>query len=145
MAPLEFDSYHEDVAAFIRDSGPHSGLPGWLGIEHLEVGPGRLVAQLQCRDELMNRQGTMHGGVVSALTDHVLGAVLYPVIQRGAWAATTEFKINLVKPVTSGTVTATSEVVSMGRRTAVVRIEIENDGRLVAVAQGTVTIVPPKD
>ena len=145
MSSRAFETYHEDVATYLRDEGPHSGLPAWLGIRHVEVGPGRLVAELETRDELMNRQGTLHGGVVSALTDHVLGAVLYPVIDKGAWAATTEFKINLTKPVTGGTVRAVSEVVTLGRRTAVVRIDIANAGRTVALAQGTVTIVPPRD
>ncbi|HEX9887914.1 MAG TPA: PaaI family thioesterase [Nitriliruptorales bacterium] len=145
MSPQTFDTYHEDVAAYLRDKGPHSGLPGWLGIRHVEVGPGRLVAELDCRDELLNTWGTMHGGVISALTDHVLGAVLYPVIQKRAWAATTEFKLNLTKPITAGTVRATSEVVTLGRSTAVVRIDVHNEGRTVALAQGTVTIVPPRD
>ena len=36
--------------------------------------------------------GTAHGGVVSALADHVLGSVMYPVMASGQWAATTEFK-----------------------------------------------------
>lgn len=140
-----FETYHEDVAAYLRDHGPGSGLPRWLGVQHVEVGPGRLVAELEVRDELMNSQGTMHGGVVSALTDHVLGAVLYPVIPKGCWAATTEFKINLTRSVTTGRVRATSEVVSLGRRIGVVRILIENEDRTVALAQGTVTIVPPRD
>lgn len=143
--PQTFETYHEDVAAYILEDGPHSGLPGWLGIRHVDIGPGRLVAELETRDDLLNSQGTLHGGVVSALTDHVLGAVLYPVIDKGAWAATTEFKINLTKPVTAGTVRAVSEVVTLGRLIAVVRIEVSNEDRTVALAQGTVTIVPPRD
>ena len=62
----------------------------------------------------------------------------------GYWAATTEFKINLLAPVTKGVCTATAEIVAMTRRMAVVRIEIENEGRSVALAQGTCTIVAPK-
>jgi acyl-coenzyme A thioesterase PaaI-like protein len=32
----------------------------------------------------------------------------------------------------------------MSRRMAVVRIEVENEGRMVAAAQGTCTIVEPR-
>jgi acyl-coenzyme A thioesterase PaaI-like protein len=39
------------------------------------------------------------GGTFAALVDHVLGAVLDPLIPRGAWAATTEFKLNLLAPI----------------------------------------------
>src|SRR5437868_11500989 len=44
------------------------------------------------RDELLTFAGNLHGGVLSAFCDHVLGTVCYPVIAKGAWAATTEFK-----------------------------------------------------
>lgn len=86
----------------------------------------------------------MHGGVASALVDHVLGAVVYPLIPQGAWAATTEFKLNLLAAVSTGTVTAVAEVMSLTRRTAVVRIDVSNDDRLVAIAQGTVLITQPR-
>jgi 1,4-dihydroxy-2-naphthoyl-CoA hydrolase len=94
--------------------------------------------------DVITVMGTMHGGCLSAMCDHVLGVVMYPVMQPGYWAATTEFKINLLAPVTTGVCRATSEIIAMTRRMAVVRIEIENEARLVALAQGTCTIVAPK-
>jgi uncharacterized protein (TIGR00369 family) len=74
----------------------------------------------------------------------VLGTVCYPVIPRGAWAATTEFKLNYLAPVTGGELEATATVVAMTKRTAVVRIEVANGARTVCAAQGTVLIMPPK-
>jgi uncharacterized protein (TIGR00369 family) len=65
-------------------------------------------------------------------------------MERGAWAATTEFKLNLLAPVSGGVITADAKIVSMTRSTAVVLIEASNEGRLVCVAQGTVTIRLPK-
>ena len=65
-------------------------------------------------------------------------------MKRGQWAATTEFKINLLSPVSKGTVRAEAEIVSLTRSTAVVRIGLENEGRAVGVAQGTVLIRDPK-
>jgi uncharacterized protein (TIGR00369 family) len=86
----------------------------------------------------------LHGGVLAALCDHVLGTVLYPVVPRGAWAATTEFKINYLAAVTTGFLDARAEIISLTKRTAVVRIDVENEGRLVCAAQGTVLVVAPK-
>ena len=80
---------------------------------------------------------------MSALTDHVLGAVLYSVIARGSWAATTEFKLNLLAPIRGGTVRAEAEIIAMTKRTAVVRIDITNDDRAVGAAQGTVLVMAP--
>ena len=142
----EFPRFDAEAARTIGDhsSTAGGGLPKFLGVETVETGPGRMVCELPVRDELLNAFGTLHGGVVSALTDHVLGAVLYSVIEPGAWAATTEFKLNLLAPVRTGTVRADAEIIAMTKRTAVVRVDVTNDGRAVAAAQGTVSVMSPK-
>jgi uncharacterized protein (TIGR00369 family) len=66
-------------------------------------------------------------------------------MQRGQWAATTEFKLNYLAPVRGGQLIAESTVVSLGRRTAVVRVEVMNGDQLACVAQGTLLVSdPPK-
>lgn len=142
----EFADYDPTFEGLMRGAGESTleGLPGYLGLRTTGVGPGRLTCELAVRDELLNPFGSLHGGVVAALVDHVLGAVLYPVIPRGAWAATTEFKLNLLAPVTGGVVAAEAAIISKTKRTAVVRIDVTNDGNAVGAAQGTVTIVPPR-
>ncbi|MBM3671653.1 MAG: PaaI family thioesterase [Actinobacteria bacterium] len=142
---MDFPQYNEKVAAGLENApsdGP--GIIGYLGIRHTEVGAGVLRAELEVRDELLTPFGNLHGGVIAALCDHVLGTVCYPVIPKGAWAATTEFKLNYLAPVTTGTLAATANVVSLTKSTAVVRIDVVNDGRLVCTAQGTVLIKLPK-
>ena len=115
---LEFPQYDPKVAAGLEGvAGTFGGLIGFLGIRHTEVGPGLLRAEVDVRDELKTPFGNLHGGVLAALCDHVLGTVMYPVIARGAWAATTEFKINYLAPVTTGVLTATARIVSLTKRT----------------------------
>ena len=139
------DRYDPDIAAAMTDvSQSLDGLPSYLGIRTVEVAPATMLAELDARPELLIPFGTLHGGVVSALVDHVLGAVLYPVIERGRWAATTEFKLNLLRPVREGVLQASAEIISMSRRTAVVRIDITNGDRLAGAAQGTVSIQDPR-
>jgi uncharacterized protein (TIGR00369 family) len=101
-------------------------------------------AEMAVRAELLTPFGNAHGGVISALCDHVLGCVCYPVMKRGQWAATTEFKLNLLAPVSKGTVAADARILSLSRTQAVVRIDVTNEGRLAALAQGTVTLREPK-
>jgi uncharacterized protein (TIGR00369 family) len=88
--------------------------------------------------------GNLHGGCLSALVDHCLGVLFYPVIPAGSWVATTEFKLNLLKPVSGGVCVAVADIVSLGRRSGVARIDITNDDKAVCAAQGTVTIVSTK-
>lgn len=142
---IVFDRYDAELAAtMVASDALLEGLPAFLGIRTTDVGPGTMTAELDVRPELLNPFGSLHGGVVSALVDHVLGAVLYPVIERGRWAATTEFKVNLLAAVRSGRVVATSTIISITRRTAVVSIDIRNDGRPCAAALGTVLIAEPR-
>jgi len=139
------DRFDAEVAkGFIRANDRLTGLPQYLGLRIVDVGPGTLRAEMAVREDLLTPFKTMHGGVISAVCDHVLGCVCYPLMARGQWAATTEFKLNLLAPVTQGVLAAQATVVSMSKALAVVRIEVANEERLVALAQGTVTIHDPK-
>jgi 1,4-dihydroxy-2-naphthoyl-CoA hydrolase len=142
---MEFESYDQRVAdGLVAAHEKDAGLPGYLAIRLTDTGPGTMRAEVAVRDELLTPFGNLHGGVLAALCDHVLGTVCYPVMERGAWAATTEFKLNYLAPVSGGTLAADARIVSMTKRTAVVRIEVANDSRPVCMAQGTVLIMPPK-
>ena len=144
MSGPTFETFDEQWAERVVGARSSRGIDGYLGIVVTEMSAGRMVAEMAVTDELITRMGTMHGGCLSALCDHVLGVVMYPVMPPKYWAATTEFKINLLAPVSTGTCRATAEIIAMTRRLAVVRIEVENEGRLVAAAQGTSTIVAPR-
>ncbi len=113
-------------------------------MKFVEFQPGRLKAEMEVRKDLLTPFGNIHGGVMAGLVDHVLGCVLYPLMPRGAWAATTEFKLNYLAPVKGGKLVADSSVVSMTRTTAVVRVDVANEGRLACVAQGTLLVREPK-
>lgn len=141
----QLELLNDKFAERIVGARGESGINAYLGILVTEMEAGRCVASFDVRDELVTPIGNMHGGCLSVLIDHVLGVILYPVMAPGYWAATTEFKVNLLAPVQRGTCTATAEIIAMTRRLAVVRIEVVNEGRVVAAAQGTCTIVAPKN
>jgi uncharacterized protein (TIGR00369 family) len=153
--PVTFEHFDQAWTEKVLGKRGRKGIDAYLGIVATEFTAGRLVAGFDVTDELVTMIGNIHGGCISALVDHVLGVVMYPVMPPRSWAATTEFKINLLAPVTAGRVEATAQIVSMSKRLAVVRIDVENvvagaDGaeprrRLVAVAQGTSTIVAPRE
>lgn len=138
-------NYNEAVAqSFLANRERSGGLHEFLGFETVGVGPGTMHGRFKVRDELLTGFGNMHGGVLSAFCDHLLGTVCYPVMKKGQWAATTEFKINLTRPVTKGEVDGYATILNMGRTQAVVRIDVHNEGRVCAMAQGTVTIMDPR-
>jgi 1,4-dihydroxy-2-naphthoyl-CoA hydrolase len=142
---MRFRQYDERLAESLAASHERAGgLTAFLGMRAVHSGPGELDVEVEVRSDLLTPVGNMHGGVIAALCDHVLGTVCYPVIPRGSWAATTEFKLNYLAPVTEGTVRAEARVESLTKRTAVVCIRVVNGERVVCLAQGTVLVMAPK-
>jgi uncharacterized protein (TIGR00369 family) len=142
---MQFEHYDEAFAEALTASHEGAGgLAAFLGMRAVRSAPGELHVEIDARPDLMTPFGNMHGGVIAAMCDHVLGTVCYPVIPKGSWAATAEFKLNLLAPVTEGTVRAEARIESLTKRTAVVQIRVVNGERLVCLAQGTVLVMPPR-
>lgn len=144
--PSMEERYDPEVAeAFLAaGNGAVGGLPEYLGIELVRFEPGQLWCRATIREELLTPFGNAHGGVVAGIIDHITGVVVYPLMERGQWAATTEIKLNYVAPVKAGVLDTHSIVLAMTKRSAVVRGEVFSGDRLVCAAQGTLTIVDPK-
>lgn len=142
------DRYDEKVAAAMHSAGDAAGgLPEYLGIRHVRFEPGRFFCEATVDESLLTPFGNAHGGVTAAIVDHVTGVVVYPLMERGQWAATTEIKVNYLAPLKAETVDAEATVLAMTKRSAVVRCEVyrrDEARRLLAAAQATLTIVDPR-
>jgi 1,4-dihydroxy-2-naphthoyl-CoA hydrolase len=153
-ADERFPSFDPELAAFMVGTGDEpgmgldEGLAAFLRMRVVEATPGEVVVEVPVRDELLHRFGAAHGGVVATLADQALGSVVFPLVPLGTWPATLEFKINYLAGVRTGLLRAVGRVASLRKRTAVVTVEVDNlvDGehRLVAVAQGTISLNPPR-
>ncbi len=144
MSTLNFPHWRPEKAASLAAVRFDKGIDGYLDVRTVTLEPGLLVAEMDVRPDMITMIGNLHGGCLAALCDHCLGFTLYPIMPPRSWAATTEFKINYLAPVSTGVVRATTTVMAMTSRTAVLRVEMENEGRTVALAQGTCLIVAPK-
>jgi len=143
MAKPSFeDRYDAKIAeGMVRiNNDATSGLPHYLGVTFDSLLPGRLDATMRVPDVVLTPFGTMHGGAMAGFVDHVMGCVLYPLMAKGQWAATTEFKLNYLAAVRGGELEAAATVLSLTKRTAVVRVDVSSGERLACVAQGTLLI-----
>jgi uncharacterized protein (TIGR00369 family) len=139
------DRFDRELAdAIVGRSFNDGGVPGYLGIRFTDMGPGWAVAELDVRPELHNPVGVAHGAVVASLVDHLLGSAVIALIPPRTWPATLEYKINYLNPAREGALVARAEVVSITKRTAVVRVECTNAGRPVASALGTIMLAAPR-
>ena len=121
------------------------GLPGYLGMECLEVGEDCVRMRMPVDHRTHQPHGLLHGGASVALGETVGGvasaAVLGPQSERIAVGL--EINANHVRSVRDGHVVAVCRPLHLGRNTHVWDIRVETpDGKLVSVIRLTNAIVP---
>lgn len=131
MSPEELA---QRVVARMYDHDPFSQ---WLGIERVEVAPGRCVLRMTVRDEMLNGFAIAHGGITYSLADSCLA---FASNTHGIQAVSVETSISHTRAVKSGDVlTATSAEMSRSRSIGVYHITVTDQaGTTVALFKGTV-------
>ena len=84
----------------------NKGLVAHLGIRIVEIGPDRVVGELDVRDELKTTTAAVHGGTLMALADTVGGTAAMLNLPPGASTATIESKTNFFAAGKNGVVRA---------------------------------------
>ena len=129
MSGLEF------VQGLANGTLPLNTIARTLGYDVTEAAHGCVVILAQPNDTLLNPAGTVHGGFTATLLDSCMGLAIQSTLEKGVGQTTLEFKISLVRPITTetGDIRAEGVVLSRGRRigTAEGRITDRN-GRLLA-------------
>jgi acyl-CoA thioesterase len=119
---------------------PFADLIG-LRFEETRAGYSRCVLEIE--DKHHNPNSVTHGAVLYALADTGMGAALHPTLQPGQMCATIQITMNYFKPVTSGVVTCTTEVVNRGKTVAHMESRIFAGEVLLATANGNYAIFTP--
>jgi uncharacterized protein (TIGR00369 family) len=117
---------------------PHSAA---IGMEMVDVSPGRGVLKLTWREDLVGdaATGVLAGGVVTALLDHVCGLAVVAALTDRAQPATIDLRIDYLRPAEPRRdLYASAECYRLTRSVAFVRASAyEADaGHPVAIAQG---------
>ena len=115
-----------------------------IGFYFEEQRPGYSRCVLEVGDKHRNPHGVTHGAVLYALADTGMGAALYPTLDPGQLCATIQITMNYFKPVVSGVVTCTTEVVNRGKAVAHLESRLFVGELLVATANGNYSIFRPR-
>jgi uncharacterized protein (TIGR00369 family) len=121
---------------------------GFMGIEVLEVAPGRATVLLHNREELHNSLGLVQGGVLAVVADVAGGVSLYSVLTDPLEVTipTVEFKLSFLRPVAAEDVVARGWVVHRGRRLALCQVDVSGQsGRHLATGLFTYMVKPREE
>jgi uncharacterized protein (TIGR00369 family) len=105
-------------------------------------GVGEATVEIDCDGRHHNPMQRVHGGLIAALADAAMGIAFGRTLVDNQDFSTIEMKVNFVRPVKEGRLTASASVVQRGLRIGFVDCEIKNQrGKLVATATSTCTVV----
>lgn len=106
-----------------------------LGLQITEVSPGRAVAAMTVRADMLNGFAICHGGLIATLAD---SAFAFACNSRNALTVASGFGIDILKSARLGDVlTATAAETSLAGRTGLYDITVTNQrGELIAVFRG---------
>ena len=122
-------------------------LPGYLGIEILEIAENRVSARLPVRQQLLAPNGYLHAGSVVTLADTAAGYACMAHLPEGAHSFTTiELKSNHLGTARDGAIAAVATPAHLGRTTQVwdVTVTDEANGKTIALFRCTQMILYPK-
>ncbi|UHD18542.1 PaaI family thioesterase [Thiocapsa bogorovii] len=107
-----------------------------VGIELLDMAPGRAKAKLEIKDHHRNAVGVVHGAAIFSLADLVFAVASN---SHGTVALGINVAISYMTSARDGTLLAEAEEVSINPKLATYLIRILDDDRnLIALFQGTV-------
>src|SRR2546425_2583976 len=109
-----------------------------LGFVAKSIEPGRAVFEMEADERHHNPMGTLHGGVYCDLADAAMGYAYAATLAEGETFTTVELKINFLRAVRQGRLTAEARVVKAGTALGFVECDVtDHAGKLVARASST--------
>lgn len=120
-------------------------MPGYLGIEFVEIKNDALIARMQVHARTHQPAGILHGGATCVLAETVGSTAANFCISEEEWCVGLEINVNHLRRVSSGFIYATAKPFHLGKSTHVWGIEVHNDQQsLMAVSRLTMAVLKRK-
>jgi acyl-CoA thioesterase len=124
------------TAELVRDGMyPNDHATKHLGMEVVDIGPGRATLRMTVRRDMLNGHQTCHGGMIATLAD---SAFAFACNSYNELTVASGFSIDLVAPAREGDVlTAQASEMSKTGRTGVYDVDVRNQqGERIAIFRG---------
>jgi uncharacterized protein (TIGR00369 family) len=133
------------VQGLVSGAVPLNTIARTLGYDIVEAESGRVAITLIPTNDHLNPSGTVHGGLTATLLDSCMGLAIQSMLEPGLGSTTLEFKISLVRAITteSGQIRAEGKVLNCGRRVGTAEGRVTDaQGRLLAHGTTTCLVFP---
>ncbi|MFT9849767.1 hotdog fold thioesterase [Aneurinibacillus sp. REN35] len=119
--------YYQEICEKLK----HDPYASYLGIKLVEVGEGTAVAEMEVKPHMLNAHGTTHGAILFALADFVFAVACN---SYGKTSVALSVNINfLAASIEGASLRATAVEENRTHRTGLYRIQVEGDGKTLAL------------
>jgi uncharacterized protein (TIGR00369 family) len=119
-------------------------VPYWqtLGLELLEVEPGRAVFAANVRPQLL-QNGVLHGGVLTSIADSACAVAAISRVYPANYATTINLQVSYLKPVLEGRFRAEGRCLKAGKNVLFSEAHVFDDREaLVCSASSQLLVIP---
>ena len=119
-------------------------VPYWqtLGLELLEVEPGRAVFAANVRPQLL-QNGVLHGGVLASIADSACAVAAISRVYPANYATTINLQVSYLKPVLEGRFRAVGRCLKAGKNVLFSEAQVFDDREaLVCSASSQLLVIP---
>jgi uncharacterized protein (TIGR00369 family) len=119
-------------------------VPYWqtLGLELLEVEPGRSVFAANVRPQLM-QNGVLHGGVLASIADSACAVAAISRVYPANYATTINLQVSYLKPVLEGRFRAEGRCLKAGKNVLFCEAQVFDESEtLVCSAASQLLVIP---
>ena len=127
----------EDLRRRVAASPFHHG----FGLQVVDASRGEVRLRWEARQEHLNLQGLIHGGVLATLADTAMGLAVRSAMRPGRRHVTIELGVHYLRPARPGALEAVGRAVRVGTQVAYAEADVHDpEGRLLARANGTYSV-----
>jgi uncharacterized protein (TIGR00369 family) len=121
-------------------------VPYWqtLGLELLEVEPGRAVFAANVRPQLL-QNGVLHGGVLASIADSACAVAAISRVYPANYATTINLQVSYLKPVLEGRFRAVGRCLKAGKNVLFSEAQVFDDREVLVCSASSQLLVIPWD
>ena len=132
----------DGMQAMLRGEAPPPASATLLGMRLGSFAAGEALVELDATAAHGNPMGTVQGGIIAAIADAAMGWAYMTTLGEGESYTTVEMKINFLRAVRTGRLSARASVKNAGRTLGLIECDVlDADDKLVAHTMSTCMIL----
>jgi uncharacterized protein (TIGR00369 family) len=136
----------DGMEAMLRGEAPPPAAATLLGMRLAAFSTGEAFVELDATTAHANPMGTVQGGVLAAVADAAMGWAYMTTLGDGESYTTVEMKVNFLRAVRTGRISARARVKNAGRTLGLIECDVlDASDKLVAHAVSTCMILRAGD